>query len=458
MRREYLAVGLRVALHPQADLATEPRWSRIAGTFGEDAELAGRLTAAYIRGLRGGDELGPESVASMVKHFPGGGPQLDGEDPHFAYGREQVYPGEHFDYHLRPFEYALEAGVTQVMPYYGMPIGTPYEEVGFGYNRGVITGLLRARYGFDGIVCTDWGLVTDHLVFGEMYPGRAWGLEHLSREDRVLRILEAGCDQLGGESCPDLVVKLVGDGRLPETRVDESVRRILREKFVLGLFDDPFVDPDAAESLTGTAELVERGMDAQRRSCTLLKNGQDAPVLPLREGTRIFCLGIDADVAARYGTVVDDAADAEVAITRLAAPYEPRESGLERYFHAGSLDFPDESLVEVREAMDAVDAVVEVRLERPIILGKLKDRAVGLFGTFGASDAAFLDVVFGRAAPGGRLPFELPSSMEEVHAQRSDVPHDTANPLYPIGHGLEYEVSRSAPPRPEHRPGTRSDG
>ena len=91
-RREYLAVGIRLALHPTADLATEPRWCRASGTFGEDAEVAARLVAAYLRGMQG-ETLGPQSVACMTKHFPGGGPQLDGEDPHFPYGREQVYPG-----------------------------------------------------------------------------------------------------------------------------------------------------------------------------------------------------------------------------------------------------------------------------------------------------------------------------------------------------------------------------
>ncbi len=438
VRREYLAVGLRVALHPQADLATEPRWARIAGTFGEDAELAGRLAAAYIRGLRGTDALGPRSVAAMVKHFPGGGPQMDGEDPHFAYGREQVYAGGHFDYHLRPFELALEAGVTQVMPYYGMPIGTEHEEVGFGFNRSVITGLLREHYGFEGIVCTDWGLVTDHKIFGEMYPGRAWGVEHLTREERVLRILEAGCDQLGGEACPDIVIRLVEDGRLPESRVDLSVHRILAEKFVLGLFDDPFVDPDAAEELAKTDELVELGMAAQRRSCTLLKNGDGRPVLPLAEGARIFCLGVDPEVAADYGTVVEKPDEADVAIARLAAPHEARDRGLERFFHAGSLDFQDEDLAELEAVMGVLDTVVDVRLERPIILSKLADRAAALLGTYGVSDTAYLDVLFGRDAPGGRLPFELPSSMDEVLRQHPDVPHDTANPLFPIGFGLEY--------------------
>src|SRR5688500_192276 len=149
-RQEYLAAGIRVALHPQIDLATEPRWSRIGMTFGEDADLTAELVRAYVRGFQG-DQLGPESVATMTKHFPGGGPQKDGEDPHFPYGREQVYPGGRFDYHLRPFLAALEAGTSQIMPYYGMPIGTAYEEVGFSFSRQIVTDLLREQLGFDGI-------------------------------------------------------------------------------------------------------------------------------------------------------------------------------------------------------------------------------------------------------------------------------------------------------------------
>lgn len=189
-RREYLAVGLRVALHPQIDLATESRWARQVGTFGEDAELTGRLGAAYIRGFQG-EVLGSESVATMTKHFPGGGPQKDGEDPHFAYGREQVYPGGNAEYHLRPFERAFEAGTSQIMPYYGMPVGTPLEEVGFGFNRSVITGLLRERFGFDGIVCTDWGLLSDAHIMGDLHPARAWGVEHLSVPERMRKAIEA---------------------------------------------------------------------------------------------------------------------------------------------------------------------------------------------------------------------------------------------------------------------------
>ncbi len=211
-RQEYLAVGIRLALHPMADLATEPRWARSNGTFGEDADLSAAMTAAYIRGFQGAT-LGKDSVACMTKHFPGAGPQKDGEDAHFVFGREQVYPGDNFDYHLKPFEAAFKAGTAQIMPYYGMPVGTPLEEVGFGFNKDVITGLLRGKYGFDGVVCTDWGLLTSMKFLGrDVMPARAWGVEHLSLAERAQKVLEAGVDQFGGEACPEVIIQLVREG------------------------------------------------------------------------------------------------------------------------------------------------------------------------------------------------------------------------------------------------------
>lgn len=440
-RREYLAVGIRVALHPQADLATEPRWPRIAATFGEDAELASRLVAAYVRGFQG-PALGPSSVATMLKHFPGGGPQKDGEDPHFEYGREQVYPGGNFEYHLRPFEAGFAAGASQVMPYYGMPVGTQYEEVGFGFNRDIITGLLREKYGFDGIVCTDWGLVTEHEFAGQQFVAHAWGAEQLSHEERILKILDAGADQFGGEECPEIIVGLVASGALTEARLDVSARRILREKFVLGLFDDPFVDAESAPRIVGSQEFREAGLAAQRASLTLLKNepaaAAGARVLPLREGTRVYLRGVNADVAADYAEVTMDPGDAAFAIVRLDGAYEAREGTLERFFHAGSLAYSTQALGQLLPLLERVPTVVVVHLERPVVLPEIAQRAAALVGSFGASDRAVLDVLFGRDEPKGKLPFDLPSSMDAVLAQRPDVPFDTPNPLYRFGHSLSY--------------------
>ncbi|MBT2469822.1 glycoside hydrolase family 3 C-terminal domain-containing protein [Streptomyces sp. ISL-66] len=439
IRREYLAVGIRLALHPMADLATEPRWPRVMGTFGSDAQTAARMVAAHVRGLQG-EALGRTSVAAMTKHFPGAGPQKDGEDAHFPYGREQVYPGDNFDYHLIPFEAAFEAGTSQIMPYYALPVGTEYEEIGFGFNKDVITGLLREKYGFDGIVCTDWGLVTDTEIFGAPFPARAWGAEHLDRLTRVERIIEAGADQLGGEAAPELIVELVRTGRVTADRIDESVARLLREKFVLGLFDDPYVDPDKAAQICGNAEFTAVGLNAQSRSITVLKDRPDdatAPLLPLEPGVRLYAQGIDPPVAARYATVVTTLEEADVAVLRIATPHDnTRTSGFESFFRAGRLDFTEEERGPILAVTTAVPTVVDIFLDRAAVIPEIADAAAALVANYGASDTALLDVLFGRTKPEGSLPFELPRSMESVIAGNEDVPNDSVDPLFAYGHGL----------------------
>jgi len=432
-RREYCAVGIRVALHPMADLATEPRWARAHGTFGEDAELSGRMVAAYIRGFQG-ETLGPDSVACMTKHFPGGGPQKDGEDPHFSFGREQVYPGDQFEYHLSPFAAAFEAGTAQIMPYYGMPVGTELEEVGFGFNKQVITGLLRERFGFEGVVCTDWRLLTDATADGQvLVEAKCWGVEQLSLAERARKALDAGVDQFGGETCTEVVLDLVRSGSVSEARIDESARRILRDKFRLGLFDDPYVAAEIADECVGTAAYRAAGEVAQRRSLVLLSNSD---TLPLSGKPRLYLHGISEDVASHYGEIVSRPEDADFAIVRLATPFEPREGFLESRFHAGDLDFKGEEKERILELLAVVPSIVAIHLERPAVIPEIAAASAALLGDFGASDAALFDVLFGNAAAEGKLPFELPSSMEAVRNAREDVPRDSAAPLFPFGHGL----------------------
>jgi beta-glucosidase len=441
VRREYLAVGFRVALHPQLDLATEPRWARIAQTFGEDADLAARLGVAYLEGLRGGPSVGPDSVAAMAKHFPGGGPQRDGEDPHFPHGKEQVYPGGMFDYHLRPFLAAIAAGVTQIMPGYGIPIGTRYDEVAFGFNDGIINGLLRTELGFDGIVCSDWGVINDHRIMGEPHAARAWGVEHLSPSERMLAAVNAGVDQFGGESRPEMIVELVRSGRLPATRLDQSVRRLLTEKFRLGLFDHRrYVDPELAHRTAGKADFQAAGRRAQSASVTVLTNRDRR--LPASGRTRLFVQGVDPAVAAAYADVVTDPAQADLALLRLSAPYEQRPGRFESLFHAGPLDFEPERLEETLRLLAAVPTVVAIHLERPAVIPEISEAACAVLAVFGASDAAVLDVVFGAAEPKGRLPIQLPRSMEDVRSGRPDVPRESADPLFDYGDGLSLDPAR----------------
>jgi beta-glucosidase len=443
-RQEYLALGIRLALHPMADLATEPRWARINGTFGEDAALAGRMVAAYIQGFQG-TALGAHSVACMTKHFPGGGPQKDGEDPHFPYGREQVYPGNNFDYHLTPFEAAFAAGTAQIMPYYGMPVGTTFEEVAFGFNKGVITGLLREKYGFDGVVCTDWGLLTSRILPEGVMEARAWGVEHLSVEERAKKCLDAGVDQFGGEACPEVLVNLVRSGQVAESRLDQSVRRILRDKFRLGLFDNPYIEVDVAEHVVGKAEFRAAGAVAQRKSIVLLKNSPTSSglTLPLREKSngkpKIYIENIAPEVANEYGQVVSNVAEADLAILRLKAPYEVRDGNfLERLFHAGDLDFKGAEKQRILAILEQIPTIVDIYLDRPAVIPEIAASCTALLANFGASDAAVLDIIFGRFTPQGKLPFEMPSSLEAVQKQRSDVPFDSENPLFPFGYGLSY--------------------
>jgi beta-glucosidase len=435
-RQEYLAVGIRLALHPMADLATEPRWCRVNGTFGEDADLTAQMTAAYIRGFQG-ETLGKDSVACMTKHFPGAGPQKEGEDAHFPYGREQLYPGDNFDYHLKPFEAAFKAGTSQIMPYYGMPVDTPLEEVGFGFNKDVITGLLRGKYGFDGVVCTDWGLLTSLKVFGrEVMPARAWGVEQLSRAERAQKVLDAGVDQFGGEACPEVIVELVREGKVSEERIDQSIRRLLRDKFRLGLFDHPYLNIEAAEKIVGQPEFRKVGELAQRKSIVLLKN--EKQTLPLKSGLKIYVENIKPEAISKFGQVVQDMAQADIAILRLKAPYEKRKGLMESFFHAGELDFKEPQKTRILNILNQLPTIVDIYLERPAVIPEIAEKSAALLGNFGANDDAVLDVIFGKFEPQGKLPFELPSSMDAVRQQKEDLPHDSENPLFPFGHGLCY--------------------
>ena len=433
-RQEYRAVGISVALHPMADLATEPRWARINGTFGEDAHLSAAMTKAYVLGFQG-DSLGAYSVACMSKHFSGGGPQLDGNDPHFPFGKDQVYPGDNFDYHVIPFiEGALAAHTAQIMPYYGIPLGQTDEDVAFAFNKAIIADLLRDSLGFDGVVCTDWGIITDSKL-GE---ARAWGVEDLTPQQRIKMVIDAGCDQFGGEFVPEMIVELVEAGELTEERIDVSVRRILRDKYKLGLFDNPYVDEKEALEIAGNSQFVEKGKQAQAKSMVLLKN-QD--LLPLKEGIKIYADGMtDLSGLERYAEIVKKPADADVIVTRISTPWEKRKGGslLENFFRAGRLNYSEEELEEILDLIEQKPTVVVANLYRPSVLTEINDQCGALMADFDTSDEVLADVLFGNREPMGKLPFELPSSQEAVEKQMEDLPYDSENPLYPFGYGLSY--------------------
>src|SRR5574341_202448 len=453
-RQEYRAVGIHMALSPQADLATEPRWPRVQGTFGEDAALAERLVRAYVTGFQHGTAgVDSTGVVTVVKHWVGYGAAKDGWDSHTYYGRFATFPGGGFEYHIRPFLGAFSAHAGGVMPTYSILEGVtwngqPIEPVGAGFNRQLLTDLLRDRYGFRGIVVTDWAITWDcpERCRNGAPPGERpsfadvampWGVENLSMRARFVKAVQAGVDEFGGTERTDMLVEAVRAGELTEARLDTSVVRILIQKFTQGLFAHPYVNPDSAARLVGNDAFKAAALDAQRRAVVLLEN--NGRILPLRSpqgrALRVYLHGIAPDAATREGwTVVTDLKQADVAIVRLNAPFERLHPQyvFGQFFHEGSLAFRDgDSDYEAfKAASAAVPTIVTVSLDRPAILTPLKAKARALIANFGVSDAALIDVLTGRARPEGRLPFELPSSMEAVDAQHPDVPRDSQRPLY----------------------------
>lgn len=461
-RQEYRAVGIHMALSPQADLATEPRWSRISGTFGESGDLAGQMVRAYVEGFQHGtngvDSVG---VAAVVKHWVGYGAQKDGLDSHSFYGRFASFAGSTLEYHVRPFLGALASNVAGVMPTYSILEGAmwenrPIEAVGAAFNKQLLTDALRRRYGFRGIVITDWAVTEDcgPRCRTGVAPGERptfadvampWGVEDLTMRARFVKAIHAGVDQFGGTERAEMIVQAVRAGELAEARVDSSVMRVMQLKVALGLFENPYVDAAVARSVT-TDAFREAGLDAQRRALVLLENKKK--LLPIRSNAgkpalRVFLYGIAPEAVTREGwSVVSEPKDADVAIMRLGAPFETLHPGyiFGSMMHEGSLEFRDgnKDYEAFKRASAAVPTIVTVYLDRPAILTPIKERAAAVIGNFGVSDAALLDVLTGRAKPEGKLPFQLPRSMNTVASQRPDVAHDLARPLYAFGYGLKY--------------------
>lgn len=452
-RSEYRATGIHQALSPQADLYTEPRWSRGIATFGADPALVGSLVRAYVAGFQGSEQgLRSDGVLTVVKHWVGYGAAPNGWDGHNHYGRVAQLDAASFAQHLQAFDGALAVGVGGVMPTYnildGVSIGgVPLEPVGAGFSKQLIQGLLREARGFDGIVLSDWAILNDCprecsdpvVRQSPRFIGMPWGVEALSRVERVAKGLAAGLDQFGGASEPDLVVEAVQRGLVSAQRLDASVQRILRSKFQLGLFENPYTDAPAAARVGRETAVAQAALGAQAAAQVLLKN--DDRLLPLAAGTRVLLRGLDAAVAASHGLqVVDDARSADVVLVRSATPFETLHPL--HFFgamqHEGRLDFrPGDADLDFVQALPAGKPVVlAVFMDRPAILGALGRRANAVLVNFGAADAAVLAVVSGRAAARGRLPVELPASMAAVEAQHPARPDDSAQPAWPSGAGL----------------------
>lgn len=486
MREEWNSIGLRGMYGYMADLATEPRWYRIHETFTEDADLNANIMKTLISNLQG-SSITNDSIVLTMKHFPGGGPQRQGLDPHYPFGREQDYLGDGFSDHWKPFKAAIDAGLTSVMPYYGIPVGMQdvykpaedivyNEEVGVGmaFNKGILEDLLRGELGFVGNINSDTGII----------GSRAWGLEDYTVPQQIAIAINAGTDVLSGYHDTKVVLQVIGkDAVLSENnalapkgvsleRVDQACMRLLIEMFEMGLFENPYVDPSRAETTVGRVDYSRMAMEAQRKSIVLLEN---KGILPLKANQKLYVYGANAEVAAQYGfTVIDGnnrerAEGADLALIRVSVGNTVETVPGAQYVDGSKVTtmfggaLPEEidflafsdmakakswkvtpTLEEIQSVMKTVgseNTVLSINFRQPYVL----DEASGLLNsgailaTFGVSDAALFDILTGSYKPTGKLPFALANSSEAIVRQLSDMPgYAEEDTLYPFGFGLTY--------------------
>jgi len=447
-RQEWKAVGLRKGYMYMADLSTEPRWQRIDGTFGENAEWVSKMIREIVIGFQG-EKLNPESVALTTKHFPGGGAGKEGQDPHFEWGKYEVFPGDKIEDNLLPFIAAIEAGTSAIMPYYSLPLGTQYEEIAYAYNKSVIHELLRVRLGFKGIINSDTGPI-------EMMP---WGVEELSVKERYKKSLEAGVNLYSGTADPAMLLETVRSGMVDIALIDSSVVRLLKEKFVLGLFENPYVDEDAAEQIAGNEKFQERANLAHRKSIVLLRNESGA--LPLKPGTKVYF----ETYAKRYGSegsgpgVVFSTDDKTLTVRFVSKPEQADVILLWIKPMAQSLFGSTGAPLDIRLSKCAVDVAYVNRLAakkptvlvmnytNPWVIGEIYNEKTlknyaGVLATFGTTADALIDIVTGKFNPAGKMPFSTPVSMDAVLKQKEDVAgfqEEGGYALFNFDEGLTYK-------------------
>jgi beta-glucosidase len=440
--KEWAAIGLRKGYQYMADLATEPRWQRIEGTFGEDADLAANMTREIVLGFQG-TKLGKNSVALTTKHFPGGGPQVDGHDPHFVWGQDQHYPGNMFDYHLKPFQAAIDAGTSSIMPYYAKPIGTKYEEIAFAYNNAIIKDLLRTKMGFKGIINSDTGPI-------EMMP---WGVEKLTILERYQKAIDCGVDIFSGSADPSLLLETVKKGMVSEARINESISRLLREKFALNLFENPYVDATEAEKIVGNADFQKRGDLAMRKSIVLLRN--QAKTLPIASKKKIYFESYyDNGRTKTPFTVIKPAnnpwnfefvstkEEADVVVLWLTpnggSLFNSTDGPIDISLSKNKID-----VARVNEMTSAKPTVVVINYTSPWMISEIDNANLKtVLATFGTTTDAILDVVSGAFNPTGKMPFTTPVSQKAVLENQSDVPgfmKPKGYALFTFGDGIGYE-------------------
>ena len=441
LKEELKAVGVRMALSPDADLITDPRWGRNQECYSEDVETVETMIAAAVKALQGENGLDENSVMATVKHFPGAGAQTNGVD-----GSPLTISEDSIDLHLAGFKAAIDAGVAAVMPYGYSTVpylGGDAVDNSADQSAAVMTDLLRGELGYEGIIQTDWGL---------NFVGAA----------------NAGADVLGGAGVRS-TAQLV-DG-VDEALLTDACRRILIAKFQMGLFENPYVDEEAAEEIIGSDEHKAVAKEAAAKSFTLVKYENAASLADqsfivageLASDVRCLNSGWTAKEPVEIAgtsilTALQEKAGADNVTHITSAEEVPADlSGVtavvvvgeksgthDPAWGAATLEFPEEQTALIN-ALDKAGAnvVAVVVMNRAYVLTPIVDAADSVLVVYrpgvtcGAEAVA--DCLFGETAITGRLPFQIPESMEQVLSQREDMPKDIENPLYEYGFGIDAE-------------------
>ena len=513
--QEYRALGIATALSPQIDLATEPRWSRVSGTFGENVELDIDMARAYVDGFQTTygslNPWGEHSVNAMVKHWPSGGPEEGGRDAHFAYGKFAVYPGDNLQEHIRPFvegAFDLNNGTgyaAAVMPYYTISYNQDPEggNVGNAYSKYIVTDLLREKYGYDGVVCTDWGVTKDATSMTG-FGTTSWGVEHLTVDERHYLALQAGIDQFGGNNDKDPIIAAYHmwidefGQESADQRFEDSARRLLRNIFNPGLFENPYLDPVESTAIVGNDQFMAEGYDAQVKSVVMLKDTNGAIVPAAEDEKETVYLAKNAngrysmseDIVSKYYNITDDPAEADFAIVAMSAPsggsgYDRNDvtaggngyvpitlqygeytadtardpsiaaspevpfDGVDNRTYKGKTvtasNYSElEKLEATRDAMGDKPVVVYMKLSNPMVFSEVEPLADAIVLGYGIQDQAAMEIISGTTEPSGLLPMQQPANMETVEAQYEDVAQDmecyvdSQGNTYDFGFGLNW--------------------
>lgn len=481
VRREWNACGLRKGYMYMADTMTDPRWQRTYGTFGEDPALISEIMTHIIPGIQGSAQgVTADGVAVTTKHFPGGGARENGFDPHYAAGQWNVYatPGSLETYHLPPFAAAVKAGTASVMPYYSKPAAAKsepqhdlqgnvieMEPYGFAYNRYFIDTMLRGQMGFTGYINSDTGIAHN----------MAWGVEMLDVPERIgFAVNHAGVDIISGLFDNDAGQQAYDRAHtdyydthqipqgftkdqlvLTDEALDRAVTRTLTELFALGMFENPFRDPEAAERVVADPADRAAAAEAHRRSVVLLKNDGTLPLSSDRkiyaeaflknpEQAKAATQALRAELA--DCTLVDDPAEADAALLFVSP-----SSG--EYFNATpgylELDICENKtvhnvdtegrptaethtettlsgagrLAEIAAAVHAHGGKVisNINFTMAWQVGNVERLSNVLLAGFDTYRDATLDVIFGRFVPTGKLPITLPRGDEVLAVNEAGV-------------------------------------